>query len=324
MARPLLTIGLFAVLAAPLAAQTRTTELEAVSEQHQLDKTTQTQDVRFRNDGNDRMTVPVRLSDTGRYRFLVDTGAERTAISRAIAERLNLPAGNSAALHSIAGVSMVATATVPNLQLTRKHVRVINAPLLESENMGADGILGIDSLQSQRVQFDFDSKTMSIVPSAVPSREVGPGAIVVTANRINGRLVLTKATANGRRLSVVLDTGSQVTIGNSALRRALLGKHPRQPPEKVTLTSVTGEQIVGDYMFISELDIGGVQLKHLAVVFADAHTFDKLGLNEKPAMLLGMNAMRAFKRVSIDFGSRKLRVLLPEESRLDVRMASAS
>ena len=36
-----------------------------------------------------------------------------------------------------------------------------------------------------------------------------------------------------------------------------------------------------------------------------------------------MNAIRAFKKVSIDFASRKFRVVLPESSRIDVRLASA-
>jgi hypothetical protein len=36
-----------------------------------------------------------------------------------------------------------------------------------------------------------------------------------------------------------------------------------------------------------------------------------------------MNAMRAFKKVSIDFASRKLRVVVPEHSSLDLRLASS-
>ena len=59
-------------------------------------------------------------------------------------------------------------------------------------------------------------------------------------------------------------------------------------------------------------------------MFADAHTFDQLNLQSKPALLLGMNAIRAFKKVSIDFANRKFRVVLPEESRLDTRMAAAA
>jgi hypothetical protein len=35
-----------------------------------------------------------------------------------------------------------------------------------------------------------------------------------------------------------------------------------------------------------------------------------------------MNAMRAFRKVSIDFANRKFRVLLPEHSALDTEVAS--
>ena len=153
--------------AAPLTAQVRTTELETVSGLANVDKTTQTEDVRFKNDHNDRMTVPVRVSGSGPYRFLVDTGADRTAVSRELASRLKMVAGEQAELHSIAGASMIATATIPSLQLTRKEIRNINAPLLEGVNIGADGILGADALRSQRILFDFETETLSIVPSAV-------------------------------------------------------------------------------------------------------------------------------------------------------------
>jgi hypothetical protein len=76
-------------------------------------------------------------------------------------------------------------------------------------------------------------------------------------------------------------------------------------------------------MFVRELDIGGVVLKNLAIVFADAHTFKQLKLDHKPTLLLGMNAIRAFKKVSIDFANRKFRVVLPEESALHYELAEA-
>src|SRR5205085_2232391 len=120
------------------------------------DRTSQTEDVRVRNEFYDRMTVPVSVQGTGPYRFLVDTGADRTAVSSDLVSRLGLIPGNAASLHSIAGVSTIATATVPDLQLTRRPVRVVDAAVLERSNMGADGILGVDSLRSQRIVFDFE------------------------------------------------------------------------------------------------------------------------------------------------------------------------
>jgi predicted aspartyl protease len=306
----------------PLAAQTRTTEMQAVSGNGPVDRTTLTEDVRFRNEYNDRMTVPVLLGGTGPYRFLVDTGADRTAISWQLASRLNLAAGSEVALHSVVGVSNVSTASIPSLQLTRKPVRVTDAPLLDSANMGADGIIGTDSLAAQRVVFDFAARTMSVVPSSTPDFRDEPGTIVVEGRRRNGRLIVTEASADDHSLTVVVDTGSQVSIGNEALRRVLTGKSLSDGAQTVELESVTGGKISGNYMFIRDLEIGGIGLKNLAVVFAPAHTFKQLKLDSKPALLLGMNAIRAFKKVSIDFANKRLRVVVPESSEREVQVAS--
>ena len=317
----------FAIIAAAVASSATVSAQSPTmlkSESGPIDTTTQTEDVAFKDDAHQRMTVPVRLSGAGPFRFMVDTGADRTAISRQLAARLKLVGGASASLHSVVGVSRVETAMVPELQLSRRSVKVIDAPLLDSEHMGADGILGVDSLRSQRIQFDFEQNLMSIVPSASVDQIHDADAIVITASRRNGRLIFTDAKVDGRPVTVVLDTGSQVSIGNRALRELLMGRRSDQSAEKVELTSVTGDILAGDYLYVRELDMGGVSLKRLAVVFADAHIFRKLKLNDRPALLLGMNAMRAFKKVSIDFANRKFRVVVPERSSLDIDVASGS
>jgi predicted aspartyl protease len=320
-------VGRFLVLAAALASsapawtQTATTRLDAVSGVPDIDRTSQTEDVRFRT-RDERMTVPVRLSGEGPYQFLVDTGADRTAVSRQLVARLNLPSAGGAELHSLSGISSIATAHVHDIALTRTPESV-EAAVLDGANIGADGIVGVDMLRSQRVQFDFEKQTMSIVPSATPDFAREPGSIVVRAKRKNGRLVVTDAEANGERLTVILDTGSQVSIGNEALRRRLLGRNLVDLAKSVELESVTGQKITGQYMIVRQLTIGGIGLTNLAIVFTDAHTFTQLRLDKQPALLLGMNAIRAFKRVSIDFANRKFRVVLPEHSALETRLAFA-
>jgi predicted aspartyl protease len=313
------------ILASPsaLAAQPAATQLQAVSGIPKVDSTTQTEDVRFKTDRTDRMTVPVRLSGAGPFRFLVDTGADRTAISRELAGRLGLANGDVASIHTVTGVSTVSTANVPDLLLTRRPMKVDDAPMLDSENIGADGIIGVDALRSQSVQFDFQKDTLSIVPSATAEFRDDPNVIVVQAARKNGRLVFTDAAANGHAVTVVIDTGAQISIGNRALHDQLLGRGLIDPAKQIELQSVTGAMMTGDYMFVREIEIGGLTLKNLAIVFADAHTFKELKLDDKPALLLGMNAIRAFKKVSIDFASRKFRVVLPESSELNVRLAAA-
>ena len=79
-------------LAMPVAAAglAVTTRYEATSELHAVDRTTVAEDVAFENDAHDRMTVEVRVAGKGPYRFLVDTGADRSAISRSVVEALGL------------------------------------------------------------------------------------------------------------------------------------------------------------------------------------------------------------------------------------------
>lgn len=288
-----------------------------------VDHSSQARDVKFRNDINSRMTVAVTLHGMGPYRFMVDTGADRTAISRELAAQLGLPQGEAVQMHSLTGASMVQTAKLSSLQLSGGKFPVDEAALLSAANIGADGILGVDTLQSQRVIFDFRHNVMTIEPSSDPVSREDRHAIAINGRIKNGRLVITSAVADGREATVVIDTGSEVTIGNQALRRSLLGDRPVTPATMVQLQSVTGDLISGEYAIIDRLDIGGAGMKHLVVVFADAHTFKELGLEDRPAMLLGMNALRPFDRVSIDFARRKLRVLLPQEGSLPQLMLAA-
>jgi len=317
--RLLPVIGVFLLGAAvPLAAQsTRTQEFETVAQPDAVDRTTQATDLQFKRDDYDRMTVPVRVAGHGPYRFLIDTGADRTAISSDLARQLHLRERKDVILHSVTGVSEIETATVPMLDITAKTMRNIDAALLESEHMGADGILGLDSLRSQRVLFDFKKQMLTVVPAETYVKE-DKDTIVVTARVRNGRLILTQARAEGTAVTLVVDTGAQVSSGNAALLRKLnRGSVKRTGP--VELHSVTGETLTGEYTIVKNLSVGGITLKQLPIVFADSHAFRRLGLDDKPALLLGMNALRSFDKVSIDFYRKKLKVVLPEESSLQLR-----
>ena len=291
------------------------TRLEPASEEHPIDSTTQAQDIAFRVEQNNRLTVAVDVAGRGPYRFLVDTGADRTVVSREMVQRLQLASGPTANLHSITGMSQVGTAKVPHLKISSRDVRSVEAAVLSATNLGADGVLGTDSLRSQRVLFDFKNRILSITPAVSRAPRFDGDAIVIEAQRKSGRLIVTEAEANNHPLNVVVDTGSEVTIGNSALRKALLGRQLK-PNGTVEVQSVTGEKLTGDYLILKELKIGGITLRDLNIVFTDVHTFKQMKLTDKPSLLLGMNAMRAFDKVSIDFARRKLQVLMPKASEI--------
>ncbi len=263
---------------------------------------------------DDRMTVAVQVAGRGPYRFLVDTGSERTVISRDLAHRLRLLGGRNATVHSVIGSSGVRTVDIPNLMIGSRPFAVVDAPALEASHIGADGMLGVDSLRKQQVVFDFRGGTMSVMPAEVRIEPIDGDVIVVRARSRRGRLIFTEARLNGQKVVIIVDTGSQVTIGNLALRTRLQRKRSFASAQPVTLHSVTGETMIADMTMVDKLDVGGFHLKDLPVAFADAYIFKQLDLADKPTLLLGMNALRAFDRVSIDFAARKVRFVLPGTS----------
>jgi predicted aspartyl protease len=263
------------------------------------------------DDGHDRLTVPVHLGASGPFRFLVDTGSDRTSVSSELVRRLGLAERQRALMHSATGSSQVRMAYLPELQAGRRAVRHINAPMLDAADIGADGILGIDSLRSQRVVFDFAEGRLAILSADSPTT-VDEGAIVVRARRREGRLIVTDAEVDGQPVSVVIDTGSALTVGNAALRRKLERRGGVESIGVIDLISVTGASLRGELGTVKNLDIGGARLESLNIVFAEAHTFRQLKLDGKPALLLGMNALRGFDQVSIDFAGKTLLLVLPK------------
>jgi hypothetical protein len=174
-------------------------------------------------------------------------------------------------------------------------------------DLGGAGMIGIDALKRQRLMLDFQQRLIKVEDAAKPPRSL-PGEIVVTARLHRGQLILTEVKVGGLMLQAVVDTGSEVTIGNSALRDKLLRRHTKL--DKVTAIGVTGtkmELLIGR---IPELRLGSVTLTDVPIAFADVPPFEVFGLAGRPALLLGTDLLGNFRRVSLDFRARKVRFQL--------------
>ncbi|MEM1134081.1 MAG: aspartyl protease family protein [Pseudomonadota bacterium] len=260
-----------------------------------------------------RMTVPVQIDGAGPYDFLIDTGAERTVVSTDLAGKLELEFVEQALLQSIAGSKVVDTAYVPDLTLGDQNYGGVIAPLLMPEDIGADGILGLDGLQNQRILFDFRREVIEIEDIATSSNK--GYEIVVTGRRKSGQLILTNAQISGIDVTVVIDTGAQSSIGNRALQRRLAGRRAKGKDNQSLLHAVTGHTILADSGIVKDFRIGRAQFSQIGIAFADALPFKTLGLEDKPALFLGMSALRKFDRVAIDFSKRRVLFDLPRNAR---------
>lgn len=270
-------------------------------------------------DRHDRMTVPVRIGhnggQAGPYDFLVDTGAERTVLARDIATRLQLPMSGKGLLIGIAGTQNVDLVEIDEINLGRRSFYGLTAPLLDGYNIGADGIIGLDSLQDQRVLLDFDKKRMSIGDAMQLGGSRG-FEIVVQARRRSGQLIMTNALIDGVRTDIVIDTGSDTSIGNRALQKALAKRHKGEMTE---LQSVTGQTIMADVAMARTVRLGTMTMSNSMLVFADTPAFEKLELVKRPALFMGMNQLKLFHRVAIDFATKRILFDLPDSAEIPFR-----
>jgi hypothetical protein len=255
-----------------------------------------------------RLSVEVRVNKRGPYMFVVDSGADTSVVGLRIARDLQLPLGTPVTLNNMTDRNIVDRVHVEELSLGPSTIRNLQLPALREQDLGGAGMIGIDALASQRLMMDFEKRSIRIEDASKPARAL-PGDIVVTARLQRGQLILTRVKAGSISLDAVIDTGSQVTIGNSALRdklvRRRIGKF-----KTVTATGVTGKTVNLQLAQVGELRLGPVILRNVPMAFADVPPFEVFGLADKPALLLGTDLLETFRRISLDFKSRKVRFQL--------------
>ena len=252
-----------------------------------------------------RLTVPVMLEGLGPFPFVIDTGADRTVISRELADQLKLTRGPRAVVRGTANELEVDTAVIRRLTVGGRTLRNINAPLLASTDLGAVGMLGVDTLADQHIVLDFKSRTLSTSPSKRDDNE--PGTIVVRGKYRFGQLILVDARIRDVFVYVILDTGAESSIGNPVLRRMLTTSNRKDDPLLSTqIISVTGQSTPAEFQTVKELTLGPLTIRNVPMAFATLHTFDIFGLNDKPALLLGMDILSHFRRVAVDFKRREV------------------
>ena len=255
-----------------------------------------------------RMTVVVKINGRGPYHFVVDSGADTSVIGSRLARTLALPATTPVMLNGMTERTRVDRVIVDQLQLGESRIESLELPVLKEVDLGGDGMVGIDALVEQRLRMDFETREINVEDAARPAPKLD-GEIVVTAHRRKGQLILTAARANGRPVDAVIDTGSEITIGNLALRDRLL-RRDREKARTIEVTGVTGATVALQLVEISELRIGSIVLHDVPIAFAQVPPFAAFDLTDHPALLLGTDLMENFRRISLDFRARKVRFQL--------------
>ena len=251
-----------------------------------------------------RLTLPVMVDGQGPYPFLVDTGSDRSVISRELATRLALRPGSRVVIHESAGSDRVSTVIIDQLTVGARTIDHVEAPALAADDIGAAGMLGVDALRDLHLVMDFEAMLLASAPSQ--AEPLDDRTIVVRGRSRFGQLILANSKIHGKAVLVVLDSGAEVSVGNPALLKLLTGRGVAAKPEHTTtLLTVTGRRTEVEVDVIAEAQIGGVIVRNMPLAFAPLPIFDRFGLGRQPALLLGMDVLSLCRKVTVDLKRRE-------------------
>jgi hypothetical protein len=259
----------------------------------------------------------VALNGRGPFTFVIDTGAGATSIADTVAAQLSLPPLQPMLVHGITTASVTPSVEVDRLVLSGLGFRGLRCPILPRDQLGADGLLGLDVLGKFRLSFDVTRRSASLSVRGV--RIITGGGTMSTGTRISrdgirssrgrfGQLILTQVVVEDQPVAAFIDSGAQYSIGNLALRRAIAARRRDggRLSRTIPLYGVTGQSLQAELARVDDLKLGNSRLGGTPLLFADLHCFETLGLSGRPALLVGADLLGRFRNVTLDFPSGRV------------------
>jgi predicted aspartyl protease len=250
-----------------------------------------------------RPSASVMINGAGPFRFLVDTGANTSVVSRRIVEQLALPVGDSVLVNGITGSANFPMAVIDDLvcgTVSRRAMRVAVIP--ETNLFRFEGVLGGDVFAGRKLSFDIPASRVTLSRGAVGPRDRERANIRLrneTLVELSGRIGKVAAV-------LMLDTGADECVVNGPLARELVSAHPTMlRVDRATVLGVTGQSIAGEYLALPRVSLGEVNVDRIGAIAVDAPIFAVWGLEHEKAMIVGMNVLSRAERFSIDYSARR-------------------
>jgi predicted aspartyl protease len=257
-----------------------------------------------RRDFGGRVVAPVYVNGQGPFRFIVDTGANRSVLSSAVAAQLGLTPTSIGEVHSISSVALAPLVNVDSITFQGLRLDSAALPILDGGALGEHGVLGVDGMRGHRLRIDFERGCMEIMRDSNPAPQ---NWWAVQGELRMGNLLLARATIEGVPVNVLVDSGSDVTLANHALRTAIGRARLRRSTAFLATSITSNTQRFSDYaLTLPDVRMGGVTIRNLSAYPADFHIFDLWGLQDEPTLLIGMDALSAVGAMEIDYANARL------------------
>ncbi len=269
-----------------------------------------------------RVVAPVSVNGQGPFRFIVDTGANRSVVSQGLAERMGLVPAGSGEVHSVYGVSSAPLVNVDALHYGALRLGGASLPMLQGAILaGEHGLLGVDGMRGRRLLMDFERNCIEIVNSAGARRL--SGWTQVRGEMRFGHLVLIRGTVNRVPVSMFVDTGSNFTMANIALQNRLRERVSARRLRSDPIRAFTaGEPVVLETaLVLPRVDLGAIEANNIVAYVGDFHIFRLWNLIDEPALLLGMDVLSQTRGIAIDYERATVHFRLRQPPRTGSRLA---
>jgi hypothetical protein len=253
------------------------------------------------NDSAGRAVALVNINGQGPFRFIIDTGANRSVISEALATRLGLEHAGEGVVHSVDGAEPATLVNVESLSFGALHLSGGGTPMLDSPMLdGEHGLLGVDGMAGRLLHVDFAKRCVEIYERG--SRLPMQGWLSVPARMRFGTMLMVQGDIMGVRVNVLLDTGSDISLANEKFRDALRDVAARSIEYHNDHAFTFGRPIVlTERVWTPRLRLGSTIVDSVNAYIGDFHIFDLWGLQHEPTLLIGMDVLARSREMAIDF-----------------------
>jgi hypothetical protein len=170
---------------------------------------------------------------------------------------------------------------------------------------GADGVLGTEGLGDMRIYIDFQHDFISITHSR--RQRAGADFKIIPMLRSNLGLVVVDLTVGSIPAKGIIATGSQVTVGNSAMLNAVRRHQPGVGTSEI-IEGVTTDVQTGQAFDMPPILMGTLGIQGARAIYGDMRIFETWKMTKDPVLLIGMDTIGQLDTVVIDYRLRELQV----------------
>ncbi len=261
-----------------------------------------------RRDRIGRIWAPVMIDGKGPFRLVLDTGATHSVVTNEVALALGIRPEDrrETRLLGVTGAATVPTIPVKSFEIGDLLIEPAVLPIIQDAMGGADGILGNEGLKDKRIVIEFLRDRITITHSHRQPAEYG--FITVPMRLGKDGLLTVLARVGTQRAVAVIDTGAQRTLGNLALYKALSEDRHRGGSVAHVYGATQAEQD-GDSHFAPPISLGRATINSANIVYSDFSIFEHWGLDNQPALIVGMDVLGLVDTLTIDYPRQELQIL---------------